>query len=190
MTGLTAAAVMALASSCNVAGVPLPRIVAAAEVESGFQALAIYDNTAERSFVPSSLAEAVAMADFLLRSGHRIDAGLMQVASTNWASLGLTLHSVFDPAANICAGARVLAEDYAIERRVSCRYNTGRPLCTNGYPERIQRAMASSATLQLAGATVARHPKHPPTSSQPKFAFVYDEPAGGGLEAIFVGGSP
>ena len=189
MIGLSAAAVMAIAVSCHIPGVPLPRIVAAAEVESGLQALAIHDNTTERSFVPTSRAEAIATADFLLRSGHRIDAGLMQVASTSWARFGLTLQSAFDPAANVCAGAPVLAEDYAIERRVSCRYNTGRPLCTNGYPERIQRAMSSSAMPQLVGAIGPSLLRTLPTPSQPKFAPVYDEPAGAGLETVFAGGS-
>ena len=74
---ISAATVMALAASCHVAGVPPSRVVAAAEVESGLQTLAIHDNTARRSLLPTSLMEAIEAASFLLRSGHRIDAGLM-----------------------------------------------------------------------------------------------------------------
>ena len=124
----------------------------------------------------------MATARLLLRFGHRIDAGLMQIASANWARLGLTLQSVFDPAANICAGAQVLAEDYAIERRVSCRYNTGHPDCANGYPERIARASAQLATPRKEMAVDAA-----PAASPPKPPSVYDTPAAPGLETLFVG---
>src|SRR5579875_2025941 len=77
----------------------------------------------------------------LLAQNHRIDAGVMQVTDANWGWLGLTVDTVFDPARNVCAGKRVLADAYAAERRVSCRYNSGRPNCTNGYPDRIEAAM-------------------------------------------------
>lgn len=185
---ISAATVMALAASCQVAGVTPSRVVAAVEVESSFQTLAIHDNTAQRSFLPASLAEAVETANFLLHSGHRIDAGLMQISSANWLRLGLTVQSVFDPAANVCAGAQVLAEDYAIERRVSCRYNTGRPVCDSAYPERIQRALSSISALRPAGAA-APNSSRPSNSSRPEPPPVYDEPADSGLETVFAGGS-
>lgn len=45
----------------------------------------------------------------------------------------------------------MLAEAYAIERRVSCRYNTGRPDCANGYPERIETALSRVHAVGAAG---------------------------------------
>ena len=65
----------------------------------------------------------------------------MQVSHANWAAYGLTVGTVFDIRANICAGARILGEAYLIDRRAACRYNTGRPDCANGYPESIDRTV-------------------------------------------------
>src|SRR5689334_23025807 len=66
----------------------------------------------------------------------------MQVNSSNWAAYGLSAETAFDPARNICAGARILGEAFQIERRAACRYNAGRPDCGNRYPELVQRAEA------------------------------------------------
>jgi hypothetical protein len=119
---------------------PPERVLAVGLHESGLSPLAIHDNTTARSHYPETLEQAVAMAASLRRAGHRIDAGVMQVSHANWAAYGLTVESVFDARANICAGARILGEAYLIERRAACRYNTGRPDCANGYPDSIDRA--------------------------------------------------
>jgi hypothetical protein len=92
------------------------------------------------SYAPPTAADAVRMAQALTSQGHSIDAGPMQINSKNWPRLGLTPNNVFDLTTNICAGQRVLAELYDIERRVSCRYNTGKPDCTNRYPDLIEAA--------------------------------------------------
>lgn len=118
------------------------RVRATAETESRLQTTALRDNSTGRSYVPRSAAEAVALVTALHAQGHSLDAGIMQVNDANWPRLGLTAETVFDPHANVCAGMAVLAEGYTIERRVSCRYNTGTPDCHNGYPERIERAAA------------------------------------------------
>lgn len=118
------------------------RVAATAKAESGLQTTALHDNTSGRSYVPASAAEAVALATALHAQGHSLDAGVMQVNNANWWHFGLTAETVFDPRTNVCAGMAVLAEAYAVERRVSCRYNTGSPECRNGYPERIERAAA------------------------------------------------
>jgi hypothetical protein len=133
-----------LAASCPVHGVPDARMVATARVESSLELLAVHDNTARVTYpTPASAADAVALVKPLLAAGHSIDAGIMQVNSGNWARLGLTAETAFDPAANICAGKAVLAEAYAIERAVSCRYNAGRPNCTSRYPDRIEAALTT-----------------------------------------------
>lgn len=147
MSTLTLALLTQLASSCPAAPVvPFDRIKATIEVESGYQALAIHENwpphSRGRSYLPASVAEAVALVAALHAQGHSIDAGLTGLNDANWSRLGLTAETVFEPRANVCAGMAVLAEAYAVERRVSCRYNTGHPDCANGYPERIERAAA------------------------------------------------
>jgi type IV secretion system protein VirB1 len=124
---------------------PPGRVLAVAEAESGRRPTAIGDNTGQRTYFPATPEDAVALARRLIAAGHDIDAGAMQVTRRNWAAYGLTVETVFDPAANICAGARILGEAYLVERRAACRYNTGRPDCrsptgSNGYPERVTRA--------------------------------------------------
>jgi hypothetical protein len=82
----------------------------------------------------------VALARKLLAAGHRIDAGVMQVTDANWGAYGLTVETAFDPKSNICAGARILGEAWQIERRTACRYQTGKPDCTTGYPDMVRKA--------------------------------------------------
>ncbi|TCZ61126.1 transglycosylase SLT domain-containing protein [Roseicella aquatilis] len=160
MTGvLEAAAILGHLAACaarypEAREAPPERVLAVAQVESGGRATAIGDNTARRAHFPATTGEAVTLAQRLIAAGHDIDAGAMQVTRRNWSAYGLTVETVFDPAANICAGARILGEAYLVERRAACRYNTGRPDCrsstgSNGYPERVGRA-ASTASLAVA----------------------------------------
>ena len=182
MSALSIALFVQVAGSCPAAGVPVERMVATAQVESGFNTTAIHDNATDRSYAPANVPDAVALARSLLAQGHRIDAGLMQITDANWQRLGLNVETVFDARANICAGKTVLADAYSIERRVSCRYNTGKPDCSNGYPERIDRGASYAArvwriaaevvpAIQIAGPyrapatpedTVAPEPPRPP----------------------------
>lgn len=143
MSALSLALLAQLTLSCPaVAALParqaVERVAATAQAESGLNPTALHDNTTGQSYVLLGDAEAVALAASLRARGHSVDAGLMQINDANWQRLGLTAESVFDPQRNVCAGVAVLAEAYAIERRVSCRYNTGRPAGANGYPERIE----------------------------------------------------
>lgn len=183
MGALAAAAVLSLAAQCNVPGVTPQRIAAAVQVESGGAEFAIHDNTENRSYFPDTRDGAVILARALLQLGHKIDAGLAQITDANWQRLGLTVDTVFDRQINVCAGAKVLAESYRIERRVSCRYQTGKPECDTGYPERIDRAYAQLAGAHPGLATVPPPPPPPPAPSS-----VYDGPAASpSLETIFLG---
>lgn len=152
MSILSAAIVIQLASACSGPPVPPPRVAAHAMVESSFQTTAIHDNATNKSYTPATVAEAVGIARELLKQGHRIDAGLMQVTDSNWTALGLTVETVFDPQANVCAGRTVLAEAYAIERAVSCRYNTGKPVCGGAYPAKVETAMEHVEPAPVAAA--------------------------------------
>ena len=174
MSALSLAVLAQIAISCPVASSFPPRglverVAATAHAESGLQTTAIHDNTSGRSYQPASDIEAVALVTALREQGHSLDAGIMQVNDANWARLGLTGETVFDPRANICAGIVVLAEAYSVERHVSCRYNTGRPDCANGYPERIEGALRQVRALMSAGPSEAQpavqptEPPRPPT---------------------------
>lgn len=178
LTLLTQFALSCPAASDIPPGRLIDRVAATAHAESGLQTTAIHDNSSGRSYQPASEAEAVALAIALRAQGHSIDAGIMQVNDGNWTRLGLTADTAFDPRANICAGMTVLAEAYSVERRVSCRYNTGRPECANGYPERIEVALRRVRALMLNGPSDARQEAPPTTEpSPPADPFVRHGPA-------------
>ncbi len=110
-------------------------VAAVIRVESGGNpfALNINGGPAVRA---SSLTEAVKIARSAIKAGYRVDMGLMQVDSENLKSIGATVPEMFDPCANIHAGALILSADYeaalqraapgkpALEMALSA-YNTG-----------------------------------------------------------------
>lgn len=106
--------------------------------ESGLRPLAIGINggtSLKRQ--PRSAEEAATWARWLLANGYNIDLGLAQINSRNLGRVGLTLETVFEPCANVRAGALILTENYrdALKRYKDSQealraalsaYNTGR----------------------------------------------------------------
>jgi len=137
-------------------------LAAIAKTESGFNTLAIGDNTAKRSYSPKSAPEAVKIASELLRQGHSLDLGLMQINSANLRGLSLSVEQAFQPCPSMRAGARVLIDGYkappagqdpqpALIRALS-HYNTGNPQrgVSNGYVGRVMySAQAVIPALRL-----------------------------------------
>lgn len=183
MSALQLAFLAQIALSCPAAagfpeGRALDRVSATAQAESGLQTTALHDNTTGQSYFPASDAEAAALVTALHAQGHRLDAGIMQVSDANWSRLWLTTETVFDPRLNVCAGMTVMAEAYAVERRVSCRYNTGHPECANGYPERIEGALRRvRAEMALGSAILAKVSPQLTEPSAPSNPFVDHAPA-------------
>lgn len=100
-----------LACAANVAPVTLEAVV---RVESGGNPLAVNVNhLAGPQPRPTTLAEAVAIAQGYVARGYSVDLGLMQVNSRNLAALGATIEQVLDPCANVKAGAAILTANYA-----------------------------------------------------------------------------
>jgi type IV secretion system protein VirB1 len=97
-------------------------MTAIVRVESGGNALALRDNTLNRTFAPSDTREGVAWANQLLALGHSLDIGLSQINSANLPMLGLSVRQVFDPCINLQAGATILGEDY---RNASAHFGAG-----------------------------------------------------------------
>lgn len=90
--------------------------------ESGLRPLAIGINGGTRlKRQPSSKAEAVAWARWLIDNGYNIDLGLAQINHRNLVRVGLSLETVFDPCANVGAGAQILTANY---REALKRYRT------------------------------------------------------------------
>lgn len=124
-------------------------LAAIARTESRFHVHAINDNSDGRSYRPATRSEAIATALTLMRRGHSLDLGLMQINSANLARLGMSVTEVFEPCRNIAGGARVLADFFrqqprsddpqATLRRALSGYNTGSPSrgLANGYVGRV-----------------------------------------------------
>lgn len=155
------------------ADAPAPRVLAHAAHESGLRQYAVGVNRDDRRGLPAESrafrteAEAVAFARAKLADGRRVDAGVMQITDANWPAHGLTLATVFRIGPNVCAGARILGEAFRIERRAACRYNTGRPDCSNGYPEAVDRAAARAVRAER---TAPAPPSEPLPESWDVFA--------------------
>ena len=112
--------------------------------ESRGHPYAIHDGKTHRALFPGTKAEAIAAARGLIDGGSRIDAGLAQINSANWQSLGLTPETVFDPCTNLRAGERVILDGYisapyTVDAAIS-RYNTGDSTrgVSNGYVGRVK----------------------------------------------------
>lgn len=134
-------------------------MAAIARTESNFNPLAIGVNGGERlERMPTTKAEAVITAKFLLAQGHNIDVGLTQINSTNFEKVRLTVEDLFDPCKNLAAGATILQWNFAqastqekdpqaaLHKAFSI-YNTGSSTkgFQNGY---VQKVLDSAIALQ------------------------------------------
>lgn len=174
------------ASACAPA-VHVETLAAIARTESRFNTLAIGDNTTKRAYTPKSAADAVRTANELLRLGHSLDLGLMQINSANLRGLGLSVEDAFQPCPSLRAGAKVLIDGWrapapgqdpqpALVRALS-HYNTGTPDrgVRNGYVDRVMVSArvvvpairlggpAQAAVLAPEGETQTAAPPPPPS---------------------------
>lgn len=168
-----------LAASCapNIAPTTLEALV---KHESTGNTYAIGINKGKRlAEQPTDLESAVAIVDQLIKDGTDFDAGLGQINVRNWAWLGLTSETVFEPCTNLQAAQTVLAECYepasrkfrdeqqALRAALSC-YNTGNfdRGFQNGYVNKVLAqagikvpALKPSATQTRQTTTEATAPK-------------------------------
>ena len=127
-------------------------LASVARVESGFQPLAINDNTTGTRGVPATRDLAIEIASKLIAAGHSVDLGIMQINSGNFARLGLTVASAFDPCRSVAAASVILAGDYtggethdaqqSALRIALSKYNTGDAQrgFADGYVHRVELA--------------------------------------------------
>ncbi len=108
---LATALVVRLAASCAPSVAP-GTLASIAGTESGFNTLAIHDDTTGLDLPSASRQSAVVAARALIASGHSVDLGLMQINSANLARLGLTVRTAFDACASLGAAGRLLVTDY------------------------------------------------------------------------------
>jgi type IV secretion system protein VirB1 len=165
--------VIQLAAACAPAVAP-ETIAAIARTESGFDPLAIGDNTTARTYAPASKSEAIGLAVELTAEGHSLDLGFMQVNSANLQSLHLSIADAFDPCRSIEAGARILTAAFAggvtpaamqaALRVALSRYNTGDAQrgFLNGYVGRVE----ASARVLVPALQVTGRPDTAPSGTE------------------------
>lgn len=119
-------------------------LASVASTESGFDTLAINDNTNGLKYHPDNEDAARRLARTLIvEQGHSLDLGLMQINSANLSRIGLSIDDAFDACHSISAGARILKDGYQQALRVAfSRYNTGSDVrgFANGYVRRVELA--------------------------------------------------
>ena len=83
-------------------------------VESDGHPYAIHDNGTGKTYQPGTAGGAVRVAEILLKAGHRIDVGLMQINYSVWLKpTRFALHEAFEPCTNIRLGTTILSANYA-----------------------------------------------------------------------------
>jgi type IV secretion system protein VirB1 len=150
-----------------------------ARTESAFEPLSINDNTTGTSGVPATRNVALQIVSKLLKSGHSVDVGIMQINSGNFARLGLTPEAALDPCKSIMAAAVILAGDYAggdtHERQQTAlrvaisRYNTGdgQRGFANGYVHQVELAAGRIVPALDVGAAPAAIDSQPLPAAAP-----------------------
>jgi type IV secretion system protein VirB1 len=92
------------------------------QVESAWKPWTINDNTGHRAYVLSSRSAAIGKARELLRIGHNLDLGLVQLNTIHLRDFRLDVAQAFEPCTNIWAGSVVLKRAYAA---AAARYGPG-----------------------------------------------------------------
>lgn len=181
-------AALALAQQCA-PGVAPETLLSVVRTESRFNSLAINVNSGVRlARQPRSKAEAVRMAETLLRTGANFDLGLGQINSKNLGWLKLSIEDAFEPCANLAAAGRVLQANYATASRNSSDpqgalrvalslYNTGDAGrgFRNGYVAKVEASAKTvvPAIAVAAPALAADQPADPaPAGAEPPTAAV------------------
>jgi type IV secretion system protein VirB1 len=151
-----------------------------AQTESAFQPYAINDNTTGASGAPATRDSAVQIASKLLKAGHSIDVGIMQINSSNFAQFGLTLEAAFDSCQSVAAAAAILTNNYAggethdgqqaALRVALSKYNTGNAQrgFANGYVHKVElaaRHVVPALDVGIAEAAIDRQPPSPAAPS-------------------------
>lgn len=127
-------------------------LAAVAKTESGFETLAVSDNTTGQSHIYKTSEEAESAAERFIAKGDSVDIGLMQINSANLKGLGLTVRDALESCKSISAAATILTRNFLAARdapteQVALRdaisqYNTGNRAdgYRNGYVRKVEQA--------------------------------------------------
>ena len=141
------------------------------QVESGGQPFAIHDNTSNRSFAPATLNDAMQLSGALIRAGHRLDVGLMQINYETWfRPTRMRLSDAFNPCINIAFGTTILSAAYARQlgqhttapealKRALSIYNSGDAFRARDYANSVINLSHLSRPTSIQNASATRGPK-------------------------------
>lgn len=161
-----------LIQTCAVPNTPPAVIEQIITVESGEQMFAINVNseTPIKVVTPTSLEDAVKLADKYIAEGYSVDMGYMQVNSQHLGKYNVTVKDVFDPCQNLYIGSDIFMRGYtatksyygdtplALKTALSA-YNTGtfHRGFENGYNARYEPQDAQQEPAKQSGDYEARH---------------------------------
>lgn len=161
-------------------------MAAIVQVESGGRPLAMWNNSTRSMVIPGSWAQAIQYLRHAIAAGQRVDVGLAQVDTGNFAAFGLTPRTAVNACANLRAGSEILRMDWQQARENGYRgqqalyhafeaYNSGRLRGDAQYANRILGAAGVPAPAGCKPAdydglrTVSQGNKALPTNPFPQF---------------------
>jgi len=159
-------AITSLAAEC--APMVAPSTMAAiVQVESGGNPLAMWNNATHQEVQPPNLSAAIAYLRAAIAAGQKVDVGLAQVDTENFAAYGLTPQNAFEPCTNLRVGGEILRASWreALRHGLSGQvalyhsfeaYNSGRLWGDRVYANRILRAAGIPVSLQGGFERIAR----------------------------------
>jgi type IV secretion system protein VirB1 len=135
-------------------------LAAIIRVESGGDALVLHDNSNGRTYHPKTRAQAIQILTTLMATGARVDVGLGQVDTENFARYGLTAHNAFNVCRNIQVAGKILTVDYRLAKMTYPAgqpalyhtfelYNSGNTSGDAGYADRILAAAGYPVYLNM-----------------------------------------
>lgn len=159
--------ITALAAQCALQVAP-KTMSAIVRVESGGNPLAMWNNTTHQRILPPNRTAAMAYLTHAMALGQKVDVGIAQVDTENFAATGLTPENAFDACANLHAGAAILTGAYRkavavygpAQRALFHAfqgYNSGRLWGDAGYANAVLRAAGIPVHVQASAHMVFRH---------------------------------
>ncbi|MGE0047570.1 MAG: lytic transglycosylase domain-containing protein [Acidithiobacillus sp.] len=164
-------------------------MAAIVQVESGGNPLAMWNNSTRSMVIPGSRNQAIQYLRKAMAAGQRVDVGLAQVDTGNFAAFGLTPRTAFNACANLRAGSEILHMDWQQALASGYRgqqalyhafeaYNSGRLWGDAQYANRILGAAGAFASAGCKPAdygglrTVSQGNKALPTNPFPQFRWL------------------
>lgn len=148
-------------------------MTAIVKVESGGDPLAMWNNTTGQRVVPATRKQAEAYLHSAIAAGDKVDVGIAQVDTENFAQYGLTVRSAFNPCTNVRVGAKILLaayraahQQYPGNEQVALfhafeAYNSGRLVGDSSYANQILAAAGIPVYVSSGGGLQYAYRAHP-----------------------------